>query len=196
MREELGLKLQEDLSLSPMILKSHPGSIEETLQKLRESGMKVKYKKLKQQMINKSVSHDVAASQGKDITSASNKKKMQILSIELENKVISTITDYDSLASKLNSLITIVARKRQEEQHLLRKLKIIPWVIEICKKISVCPKNELKDLVRLIELAIQILQVFVTTRENRDYMLSTNRVMVLTDLLIWTLNKPMHLFFG
>lgn len=27
-------------------------------------------------------------------------------------------------------------------------------------------------------------------------MLSTNRVILLTDLLIWTLNKPMHLFFG
>jgi hypothetical protein len=140
MRDELGLKVHEDLSLSPMILRSQPGSIEETLQKLRESAMKVKYRKLKQQMINESVSHDVAASQGKDITSASNKKKLQILSIELENKVISTITDYDSLSFKLNSLITIIARKRQEEQHLLRKLKIIPWVIEICKKISVCPK--------------------------------------------------------
>ena len=47
--------------------------------------MKVKYRKLKQQMINKGVSHDVASSIGKEITTASNKKKMQILSIELEN---------------------------------------------------------------------------------------------------------------
>ena len=43
---------------------------------------------------------------------------------------------------------------------------------------------------------MQILLIFVTTRENRDYMLSTNRVMLLTDLLAWTLNKPMYLFYG
>ncbi|CAI2369130.1 unnamed protein product [Moneuplotes crassus] len=196
MKEELGLKDQEDLPLSPIILQSNPGSIEEYLQKIRENAMKQKYKKLKQQMLNKGVHHDVASSVGKDITTASNKKKMQILSIELENKVTPTITEYTSLELKLNNLISIVARKRQEELHLLRKLKIIPWVIEILKKISVCPRNEIKDLVRAIELAIKILQIFVTTRENRDYMLSTNRVIVLCDLLIWSLNKPMHLFYG
>jgi hypothetical protein len=158
--------------------------------------MKVKYKKLKQQMINKGVSHEIASSAGKDITTASNKKKMQILSMELENKVMPTISDYVQLESKLNSLITLLVRKRQEELHLLRKLKIIPWVTEICKKISVCPKNEIKDLVRSIELAIQILFIFVSIRENKDYMLSTNRILLLTDLLIWTLNKPTLSFYS
>lgn len=195
-REELGLKEQEDLNLSPIILTSQPGSIESEIQKLQESSMKLKYKKIKQQMINKGVSHEVASATGKDITTAHNKKAMLILSMELENKVTPVIKDYKQLEIKLNSLISILSRKRQEELHLLRKLKIIPWVTEICKKISVCPRNEIKDLVRSIELAMQILLIFVTTRENRDYMLSTNRVMLLTDLLIWTLGKPFHLFFG
>jgi len=195
-RDELGLKEQEDLLLSPIKLVSTPGSIEDELHKLRESEMKTKYRKLKQQMLNKGVSHEVASAYGKDITSASNKKKMQILSMELENKVTPTITEYSQLESKLNSLISLLARKRQEELHLLRKLKIIPWVTEICKKIAVCPRNEIKDLVRSIELAIQIFLIFVAIKENRDYMLSTNRVLFLTELLIWTLNKPMHLFFG
>lgn len=136
-RDELGLSANEDLELSPIILCSVPGSIEDELQKLRESAIKIKYKKLKQQMINKGVSHEVAASQGKDITTAFNKKKMQILSIELENKVTPINIDYAQLEAKLNSIITIISRKRQEELHLLRKLKIIPWVTEICKKISV-----------------------------------------------------------
>ena len=130
-RDELGISEQEDIQLSPIILKSSPGSIEDELQKLKESSMKAKYKKLKQQMINKGVSHEIAASVGKDITTASNKKKMQILSMELENKVMPTISDYAQLESKLNSLIAILVRKRQEELHLLRKLKIIPWVAEI-----------------------------------------------------------------
>ena len=195
-RDELGISEQEDIQLSPIILKSSPGSIEDELQKLKESSMKAKYKKLKQQMINKGISHEIAASVGKDITTASNKKKMQILSMELENKVMPTISDYAQLESKLNSLIAILVRKRQEELHLLRKLKIIPWVAEIWKKISVCPRNEIKDLVRSIELAMQILFIFVSIRENKDYMLSTNRILLLTDLLIWTLNKPMPLFFA
>ena len=176
-------------------MKSNPGSVEDELQRLKESAIKTKYKKIKQQMINKGVSHDVAASAGKDITTASNKKKMQILSMELENKVMPAISDYSQLEVKLNSLITLLIRKRQEELHLLRKLKIIPWVTEIWKKISVWPKNEIKDLVRSIELAMQILLFFVSIRENKDYMLSTNRILLLTDLLIWTLNRPMPQFF-
>ena len=47
-----------------------------------------------------------------------------------------------------------------------------------------------------IELAMQILHIFVSIRENMDYMLSTNRILLLTDLLIWTLNKPMPQFFA
>jgi len=133
MRDELGLKEQEDYSLSPIILKSSPGSIEECLLKLRESAMKQKYRKLKQQMLNKGVNHEVASSVGKDITTAFNKKKMQILSIELENKITPVISDYNSLNAKLNELIKIAARKRSEELHLMRKLKIIPWVTEILK---------------------------------------------------------------
>ena len=195
-RDELGLEEQEDLNLSPIILTSRPGSITNEIQKLQESAMKVKYKKIKQQMINKGVSHEIAAAAGKDITTARNKKAMQILSMELEKIISPTISSYSELENKLNSLISIISRKRQEELNLLRKIKIIPWVSEICKKISLCPRNEIKDLVRSIELAMQILVIFVTTRENRDYMLSTNRVMLLTDLLAWTLSKPAHLFFS
>ena len=196
-RDEIGMSDQEDILLSPIILSSIPGSIDDELFKLKESSMKLKYRKLKQQMINKGVSHDIAASAGKDITTASNKKKMQILSVELESKVMPAISDYSQLENKLNSLITILSsNKRQEELHLLRRLKIIPWVTEICKKISVWPRNEIKDLVRSIELAMQILFIFVSMRENKDYLLSTSKILLLTDLLIWTLNKPMHLFFG
>jgi len=132
-RDQLGLIEQEDLNLSPIILKSKPGSIENEIEQLQESSMKIKYRKHKQQMINKGVSHDIAAATGKEITTASNKKAMQILSIELDNKVSATITDYTILENKLNSLITILYPKRQEELHLLRRLKIIPAVTEICK---------------------------------------------------------------
>jgi hypothetical protein len=101
---------QEDYQLSPIIMKSVPGDIDDELQKLKENSIKIKYKKLKQQIINKGLSHEIAASAGKDITAASNKKKMQILSIELESRVMPTISDYSQLEIKLNSLITILSK--------------------------------------------------------------------------------------
>ena len=130
-RDELGLEEHEDLNLSPIILKSKPGSIDNEIQKLQELAIKVKYKKIKQQMINKGVSHELASATGKDITTARNKKAMQILSMELEKIISPTINDYNELENKLNSLMGIITRKRQEELNLLRKIKIIPWVSEI-----------------------------------------------------------------
>lgn len=109
-KEELGMTDQEDYQLSPIIMKSVPGDIDDELQKLKENSIKIKYKKLKQQIINKGLSHEIAASAGKDITAASNKKKMQILSIELESRVMPTISDYSQLEIKLNSLITILSK--------------------------------------------------------------------------------------
>ena len=43
-RDELGISEHEDIQLSPIILKSSPGSIEDELQKLKESSIKIKYK--------------------------------------------------------------------------------------------------------------------------------------------------------
>lgn len=87
-------------------------------------------------------------------------------------------------------------KKREPDLHLMRKLKLIPCVTEICKKIAVCRKNEVKNLAKALGYVIQIYSTFVTIRENRNYMLSTNRVTALTDLLIWCMNRTNLNFFG
>jgi hypothetical protein len=80
--------------------------------------------------------------------------------------------------------------RKQADLHLMRKLKFIPILIEICKRISVCHKNEFKHLGRVLEFVIKIIMTFCGLRENRNYMLQTNRMSALIELLNWCLNKP------
>jgi hypothetical protein len=44
---------------------------------------------------------------------------------------------------------------------LFRKLKFIPTLVDICKRILICPKNEFKHLGKAIELSIKIISVFI-----------------------------------
>jgi len=79
---------------------------------------------------------------------------------------------------------------------LFRKLKFIPTLVDICKRILICPKQEFKHLGKVIEQSIKIFHLFCTLRENRNYMLQTNRIMPLVDLLNWIMNRPTQIFFG
>ena len=72
---------------------------------------------------------------------------------------------------------------------LFRKLKFIPTLVDICKRILICPKQEVKYLGKAIELSIKIISVFCSIRENRNYMIQTNRIMPLVDLLHWCMNR-------
>lgn len=147
-------------------------------------------------MIALSVSHETASyCPGKDVTSQ-NKKRFQILCIDLEKQVIPSIKDYDILENNLKEVIKILDMRKQADLHLMRRLKIIPILIEICKRISVCHKNEFKHLGRALEYVIKIINIFCGLRENRNYMLQTNRMQALIELLNWCLNRPTQLFYG
>jgi hypothetical protein len=54
--------------------------------------------------------------------------------------------------------------------HLMRKLKFMPLLIEICKRVSTCEKREIKLLGKLLSSVIKIIVTFSTVRENRNYM--------------------------
>lgn len=147
-------------------------------------------------MIAQSVNHETAAScPGKDFLST-NKKRCQILCIELEKQVVPTIKDYDALESSLKEIIKILDMRKQADLHLMRKLKFIPILIEICKRISVCHKSEFKFIGRVLEYVIKVLTILCGLRENRNYMLQTNRLAALIELLNWCLNRPTQLFYG
>ena len=79
---------------------------------------------------------------------------------------------------------------------LFRKLKFIPTLVDICKRILICPRQEFRHLGKAIELSIRIIAIFCSLRENRNYMLQTNRIMPLVDLLNWCMNRPTQIFFG
>jgi hypothetical protein len=65
-------------------------------------------------MISSSVSHDAASScPGKGDTISVNRKRLQILCIELEKQVIPTIKDYEALESLLKDLIKILDLRKQ-----------------------------------------------------------------------------------
>lgn len=85
--------------------------------------------------------------------------------------MIPIIKDYDALESSLKEMIKILDMRKQADMHLMRKLKFIPILIEICKRISVCHKNEFKHLGRVLEFVIKILNTLCGLRENRNYML-------------------------
>ena len=86
-------------------------------------------------MISAAESHDSASyCPGKDITSP-NKKRLQILCMDLERQVIPIIKDYEVLESTLKDIIKLLELRKQGDLHVMRKLKFIPILIEICKRI-------------------------------------------------------------
>lgn len=78
----------------------------------------------------------------------------------------------------------------------MRQLRIINSLTEIMKRPAVAHKSEVKNLGKILEHAIKILFYFSFLRENRNYMLVTNRMTIIVDLLLWVLNKPTKLPLG
>jgi len=145
-RDELIIKEHEDYAFSIISFHSIPGEIEKELLKEKEKALKRNQKRLKQQIIQMAISHESASScPGKEVTS-SNKKRFQLLCFELEKQVIPVIKDYENLENTLKEIIKLLELRQSADLHVIRKLKFIPCLIEVCKRISVCPKHELKHL--------------------------------------------------
>ena len=97
----------------------------------------------------------------------------------------------------LNDVVKVLEKRGAGDLHLMRKLKFVPTMVDmICKRITTCPRGKLGALAKVINLVIKILSKFCTMRENRNYMIQTNRVMPLIELLSWCLNRQTELFFG
>ena len=123
------------------------------------------------QILNNAVSHENASTYpGKELKS-SNKNRLQIRCIELEKSVFPEIKNYSSVEAILTDVIRVLEKHGAGDLHLMRKLKFIPIVIDICKRISICPKGQLKHLAKILNLVIKILLKFCISRENRNYML-------------------------
>ena len=102
----------EDLSLSIVVIQSVPGDIEKELVKEKEKALKRKVKRIKAQMNSQAVNHESAVlCPGKDFNST-NKKRCQILCIELEKQVLPIIKDYEALDQTLKEMIKILDMRK------------------------------------------------------------------------------------
>lgn len=61
------------------------------------------------------------------------------------------IRDYDALDQNLKEIIKLLQVKNQGDLMLFRKLKFIPTLVDICKRILICPKQEFKHLGKVME---------------------------------------------
>jgi len=125
----------------------------------------------------------------KEVTSI-NKQRLQKLCLELDKQVATQIKDYDIVDNILKDIIKLLDNQKEADLHIMRQLKFIPILMEVCKRVSVCHKNEQDALLRALDSAIKILAKFCGLIDNRTYMIVTNRLVPLIDLLIWCLNRP------
>lgn len=194
---DLGIKEIEDMCFSILSFHSTPGDISKELIKEKEKALKRKCKRLRVTFSQISQTHEnVSQSQAWKDYSSQNKKTLQIKSLDLEKQVNPVIRDYDALEQSLKEILKLVQYKNQGDLMLFRKLRFIPTLVDICKRINICPKQEFRHLGRAIEITIKIIAIFCSQRENRNYMLLTNRILPLVDLLTWCMNRPTQIFFG
>lgn len=54
-------------------------------------------------------------------------------------------------------MFKVIKTKNQGDLMLMRKLKFIPTLVDICKRINICPKSEFKYMGKVIEMSIKII---------------------------------------
>ena len=79
---------------------------------------------------------------------------------------------------------------READLHILRQLKFVPSIMEICKRMGMVHKSQLDEWLRVVDSGLTLLVLIVQLQENRTYMLLTNRLVPLVELLLWCLNRP------
>lgn len=140
-RDELGIKEIEDLTLSKLVFTCEPGDITQELKKEKEKALKRKVKRIKLQLQHNSVTHENASTQTVKLLTSQNQKRLKIRCIELEKSVFPIIQNYQLVEDILCDLIRVLEKKNPADLHLMRKLKYIPTLVEICKRISLCTKT-------------------------------------------------------
>jgi hypothetical protein len=194
LKSEYGITLQDDSTLI-MVFQSLPGDVSEDLKNERINAIKIRLKKVKQKLTLKAVKHENFWTYKQDFPS-NNKQRIQKISFEIEKQSVPNIKDYDLLENSLKDLIKILEQKKQNDLHIMRGLKVIHCLVEVLKRPAVCPKSEIKNLGKIMELIVKVLMYFSAIIENRNYMVVTNRMSVVSDLLLWVLNKPSKIPLG
>lgn len=118
-----------------------------------------------------------------------NKKKIQKLFRSLDQMITPNTLHYEELENILKEVVKILAQRKEADLHIFRRMKYIPCLMEIIQKVNVVPKNEIKSLEKLFESVVRVISLFCSIRQNRLYLINSNRLLPLAKLLFWTLNR-------
>ena len=107
----------------------------EELKAKRIDAFRKRCKKIKQSLNLRALKHESSILSGKEISST-NKLKLQKLCMELDKQLIPQIKDYSQLENYLKEISKILEGRKEADLHIMRQLKFIPLLMEICKKIT------------------------------------------------------------
>ena len=100
----------------------------------RLNAFKKRCKKIKQSLNVRALKHESACLLGKETTSP-NKQRLQKLCIDLEKHILPQIKDYTQLENVLKDITKVLEGRREADLHIMRQLKFVPLLMEICKKL-------------------------------------------------------------
>lgn len=126
---------------------------------------------------------------GKESVTSPNKNRLHKYSVELEKLINNQLRDFKSIETILKEVQKILAMNNENDLQILRANKFLSNLVEICKSVNVSHKNELGNIVKQLDTVAQLLYTLCSVKENRTYMLITNRVIPLIDLLLWSWNN-------
>lgn len=175
---------------NPILIVKHAAE----LKQLRENYLKKRAKKVRTLAKSRSLKHEKACIMGRE-TSGPNKNRLQKLSIDLE-KTVTNLIDYTNLENIIKDTIKLLDQRRESDLHVIRQLKFIPCIMEVIKKIWSCPRHEIKFLIKSLESITKLLSLFSGLVENRTYMMVTDRLISLADLVNWILGKSPKVISG
>lgn len=145
----------------------------------------------------KAIKHENTCIIGKETTSTNKQRLMRIAS-DLDKLANSNTYshNYEAIENCFKEIQKVLETRKESDLHVLRQIRFIPKLMEIIKKITVCPKNEINDFMKILEASMKVLFLFCGQIDNRTYMIITNRPIGLVDLLIWCLNRPTKFIYS
>lgn len=174
-----------------IVFNFRPGDVTEEIKSERINSIKLKFKKIKQNISIKALKHENFSIKNDYVST--NKQRIQKISFELEKMILMNSKDFETMENHFKELLKISEQKKQSDLHIFRQTKIIHYIFELMKKPQICYKSEIRALGKALEQGIKIIMSFVVLRENKTYLLTTNKITICIDLLIWLLNKPSKL---
>lgn len=154
----------------------------------RMAALKRRCKKIRQHLTINSLKHDSIAL-GKENYVTGNKTRLQKLSIEIDRLMTNQIKDMNAMKSCLIEIIKILDKNVENDLHILRLNRFIQVLIEIIKSVNICQKRRLDQMVIILDSCTKLLTTLCSLKQNRTYMILTNKVIPLVDLLLWAWNN-------